>query len=239
MTSEGPNRVFVDLHCHTAASFDSLAAPRAVAAAAARRGLTHLLVTDHDRIDGALAVRDAAPAGLTVIVGEEVRTADGDLIAAFLSAPVEPDRSAVATIGAIRDQGGLVGMPHPYDRFRGSLVRGAPNGLEELAGLVDWIEVHNARLLGSGNLRAAELAILSGRPGVAVSDAHTTLEVAVACTSMVGDPATPAGLLAALAGPRQLVRGRASYVVRLWTPVATTIQQARGNGRVSRASLSR
>ena len=71
-------RAFIDLHCHTSASFDSLAKPADVAHAAHARGLTHLIVTDHDRIDGALAARAAAPPGLTVIVGEEVRTADGD-----------------------------------------------------------------------------------------------------------------------------------------------------------------
>ena len=70
-------RAFIDLHCHTSASFDSLAEPANVVRAAAARGLTHLVVTDHDRIDGALAARDAAPAGLTVIVGEEVQDRGG------------------------------------------------------------------------------------------------------------------------------------------------------------------
>src|SRR6185437_6470129 len=69
-----PVRAFVDLHCHTSASFDSLANPAGVVRAAAARGLTHLAITDHDRIDGALAARDAAPAGLTILVGEEIRT---------------------------------------------------------------------------------------------------------------------------------------------------------------------
>ncbi len=57
-------RAFVDLHCHTRASFDSLAVPAAVVRAAAARGLTHLAITDHGTIDGALAARDAAPDGL-------------------------------------------------------------------------------------------------------------------------------------------------------------------------------
>jgi predicted metal-dependent phosphoesterase TrpH len=87
-------RVFIDLHCHTSASFDSLSDPVKVARAAAARGLTHLIVTDHDRIDGALRARDAAPDGLTVIVGEEVRTADGDLIAAWSGSPIRSTGSA-------------------------------------------------------------------------------------------------------------------------------------------------
>jgi predicted metal-dependent phosphoesterase TrpH len=221
-------RAFIDLHCHTSASFDSLSDPVKVARAAAARGLTHLAITDHDRIDGALRARDAAPAGLTVIVGQEVKTSDGDLIAVFIERPIEWGLPADEAIDAIRDQGGLVGIPHPFDRFRGSLLREAR--LMSLMPTVDWIEVHNARLVGGGNEQAAIAAREHDRPGVAVSDSHTVLEVGVAFSVLDGDPSTPAGLLAALP-PVELVTGRASYVVRLWTPVAKGVQRARGNGR--------
>ena len=70
------------------------------------RGLTHLAITDHDRIDVALEARESAPAGLTVIVGEEVKTADGDLICLFLERAIPPGLSAVETIAAAREQGG-------------------------------------------------------------------------------------------------------------------------------------
>jgi predicted metal-dependent phosphoesterase TrpH len=225
---------FVDLHCHTSASFDSLASPRAVVATAARRGLTHLAITDHDRIEGALEARDAAPSGLTVLVGEEIRTRDGDLIAVFLTQAIPPGLSAAETIAAIREQGGLVGIPHPFDRFRGSLSKGAsPGNIEALAATVDWVETWNARLMvGDGNARAAELARAAGVPGVAVSDAHTTLEVGVASTVLQGDPSTPEGLRAALAAGPRLVTGRASVYVRLVTPVAKAVQRVRGRRRV-------
>ena len=197
--------------------------------AAAARGLTHLVVTDHDRIDGALAAREAAPAGLTVIVGEEVRTSDGDLIAAYLERAVAPGMSAAETVAAVREQGGLVGIPHPFDRLRGSLLTDAR--MSTLVSLVDWVEVHNARLLGGGNERAAGLAMEHGLAGVAVSDAHSVLEVGVAYTALDGDPSTPAGLLEALAGA-EIVSGRASYAVRLWTPVAKSVNRLRGNRRI-------
>jgi len=222
-------RAFIDLHCHTSASFDSLARPGDVVRAAAARGLTHLIVTDHDRIEGALKARDEAPAGLTVIVGEEVRTADGDLIAAYLERAVAPGMSALETVAAVREQGGLVGIPHPFDRRRGSLLLDA--GMTALVPLVDWIEIHNARLVGRGNERAAGLAKEHGVAGVAVSDAHSVLEVGVAYTALEGDPSTPAGLLAALAGA-EIVSGRASYAVRLWTPVARSVNRLRGNRRI-------
>jgi predicted metal-dependent phosphoesterase TrpH len=221
-------RAFIDLHCHTSASFDCLSDPAKVVRAAAARGLSHLAVTDHDRIDGALRARDAAPDGLTVIVGEEIRTAEGDLIAVFLDTPVEPGASAADTVAAVRAQGGLVGIPHPFDRFRGSLLRDAR--MASFAPLVDWVETHNARIIGSGNERAAAFAAEHGLPGVAVSDAHTILEVGVAYSAVVGDPSTPSGLLAALRDI-EIVPGRASYAVRLWTPLAKGIQRARGRGR--------
>lgn len=115
-------RAFLDLHCHTSASFDCLASPESVVRAAAKRGITHLAITDHDKIDGALRGRDAAPDGLTVLIGEEVKTADGDLIALFLERAVRPGRSARDTIAEVRAQGGLVGIPHPFDGFRGSML---------------------------------------------------------------------------------------------------------------------
>lgn len=223
-------KAFVDLHCHTAASFDSLADPASVVRAAATRGITHLAITDHDRIDGALRARDAAPAGLTVIVGEEIRTTDGDLIAVFLERAVPPGLSAADTVSAVRAQGGLVGIPHPFDRFRGSMLKDPR--LESMANSADWIETHNARIMaGNGNERAAELARALGRPGVAVSDAHSVLEVGVAYTMLDGDPSTAAGLLAALASA-EIVPGRASYFVRGITPLAKLVNRARGNVRV-------
>lgn len=224
------SRVFVDLHCHTRASFDCLSLPGAVVRAAAERGLTHLAITDHDRIDGALEARELAPRGLTVLVGEEVKTRDGDLICVFLESAIPPGLSAVETIAAAREQGALVGIPHPFDRLRGSLLRDA--GLESLASSVDWVEVHNARLVGRGNERAAAYAREHGLPGVAVSDAHSVLEVGVAYTAVEGDLSTPAGLLAALASS-EVVPGRASLVVRAWTPVAKLVQRGRGNRRIA------
>jgi predicted metal-dependent phosphoesterase TrpH len=235
MLSEGggapasrPGRAFIDLHCHTRGSFDSLSDPQAVMRAAQKRGLTHLAITDHDRIDEALRARDSAPTDLTVIVGSEVKTRDGDLICLFLEAAIPTGLPAVDAIAAAREQGALVGIPHPFDRFRGSMLNDPR--LESLASRVDWVEGWNARLIGGGNQRAAEFAHAHGLPSVAVSDAHSILEVGIAYTALDGDPSTPEGLLAALKHAT-IVPGRASYVARVITPVAKLVQRARGNGR--------
>ena len=225
-------KAFVDLHCHTSASFDCLSSPGKVVRAAATRGLTHLAITDHDRIEGALRARDAAPEGLTIIVGEEIRTADGDLIALFLERAIAPGSPVRDTIAEVRAQGGLVGIPHPFDRFRGSMLKDPR--LEAIAPLVDWVEAHNARVVGgSGNEQAAAFALEMGLPGIAVSDAHSVIEVGVAYTALDGNPSTAEGLMAALTNV-SLVPGRASYIVRTLTPIAKLVNRARGNRRVTR-----
>lgn len=231
MPGEGP-RAFVDLHVHTSASFDSIASPESVVRAAASRGLTHLAITDHDRVDGAFAARDIARTvapGLTVIIGQEVKTRDGDLIAAFLERPIPSNLPPTEAIAEIRAQGGLVGIPHPFDGFRSSLLADEP--ADALAPLLDWVEVHNARIMiGDGNERASAFAAANALAGVAVSDAHSAMEIGVAYVALDGDPSTPAGLLAALPGA-ELITGRATFFVRAVTPIAKLVQLARGNGR--------
>lgn len=235
-------RAFLDLHCHTSASFDSLASPSAVVRAAAARGITHLAITDHERIDGALEARARAareaPA-LHVIIGQEIRTTTGDLIGLFVREPIPPGLTPPDAVAAVRAQGGLVGIAHPFDRFRGSLGREESSGFESLARSVDWIETWNSRVMfGDGNARAAELAARLEVPGVAVSDAHTTLEVGIASTALTGDPSTAEGLRAALAGSRELLTGRASAYLRLLGPAAKLIQALRGRGRVQPSRLA-
>ncbi|MEP7360008.1 MAG: PHP domain-containing protein [Chloroflexota bacterium] len=227
-------RSLADLHSHTSASFDSLSRPADVARVAAERGLTHLAITDHDRIDGALAARDKAPDGLAIIVGQEVRTSAGDLIALFVEKPIPPGMAPVDAAKMVRDQGGAVGLAHPYDRFRAGAGRpGWKDELTQLLPLLDYIEVWNSRLMvGDGNRRAADLAHANGLAGVAVSDAHTLLEVGVSYTIFDGPLGSADELRAALSGA-QLVTSHGSRLVRLWTPMAKVIQRMRGNGRVA------
>ena len=195
-----PSITRVDLHCHTSASFDSAADPAAMMARAASRGLTHVAVTDHETIDGALRAAEAAPAGLTVLIGSEVNTTDGDLIFVHLERALPRGLSALAAIEAGREQGALIGIPHPFDRSRRSLLLNPAH--ERLGGLVDWIEGWNGRVEhGTANEKAAELARRLGLPSVGASDAHSLVELGAVFTTMSGDPSTAAGLRQALRGP--------------------------------------
>ena len=225
--------IFADLHCHSAASFDSLSKPADLVRVAAERGLTHLAITDHERIDGALAARDAAPDELTVIIGEEIRSADGDVIGLYLERAVPPGLSALETIAAIHEQGGLAGIPHPFDRFRSSGLAGLPEArLGAVAAAVDYVETWNARVPSAAtNERARDFAAAHGLPGVASSDAHTLIELAVASTRLIGPITGPEALLAALADAT-LTTGRASYLVRGLTPVNKLVNRLRGNVRI-------
>jgi predicted metal-dependent phosphoesterase TrpH len=226
-------RSLADLHCHTSASFDSLSKPATVVRAAAERGLTHLAITDHDRLEGALAARASAPAGLRVIVGQEVRTTAGDLIALYIEHPIPAGLPPHEAAQAIRDQGGVVGVAHPFDRFRaGAGRKGWEAELDQLIPLLDYVEVWNARLMvGDGNRRAAEFAAANNLAGAAVSDAHTVLEVGVAYTIADG-PLDNAKQFRAVMSGFSLVTARGSRLVRVGMPFAKLVQRLRGNRRV-------
>jgi predicted metal-dependent phosphoesterase TrpH len=234
-TQEGATKAFVDLHSHSSSSFDSLSDPIALTRAAAARGITHLAITDHDRVDGAQRARDAQIPGITVLVGSEVRTRSGDLIALFIERPIKVGLPPAEAIAAIREQGGLVGIPHPFDGARGSLL--VKEEHLELLALVDWIEGWNARLLApGGNARAAALAAEHGVPSVSSSDAHSIMEIGNAATVLSGDPSTPATLRAALAEPHRLITGRGALIARAVMPFVKVINAARGNRRMKPGS---
>lgn len=223
----------VDLHCHTSASFDGVADPAALVRRAAERGLTHLAVTDHQTLDGARRAADAADAahpGLVVIIGCETTTTDGDLVFLFLERPLPPNLTARDTIAAAREQGALVGIPHPFDHTRRSLLLDPAH--EGLASMVDWIETMNGRVgHQAANDQAAALATKLGVPGIGVSDAHTLIEVGTVHTETTGDPGTPSGLLAAIRGPMTIVRAAPAAPPR--GPLARLLH--RGTGPVGSA----
>jgi predicted metal-dependent phosphoesterase TrpH len=171
MSEKQPLRI--DLHTHTYYSPDAVTSPQRFVEACQGKGLTCVAVTDHNTIRGALAVQEMAP--FLVIVGEEIRTVEGEIIGLFLREEVPPGLSARETIERVRAQSGLVSLPHPLDRFRGGI--GAER-LPGLAPLADIIEVMNARTtVGRDNDKAARLAEENGLVGVAVSDAHSPWEM--------------------------------------------------------------
>ncbi|HKO33342.1 MAG TPA: PHP domain-containing protein [Candidatus Limnocylindria bacterium] len=183
-------KAFADFHIHTRFSRDSILSEEKFIRTAVERGLTHVAVTNHNNVEGAVAVRDkVAELGLTdqltVILGEEVSTADGEVVGVFLQRTIPRGLSADETADAIHEQGGLVSIPHPYDPFRQSHIREEPLiGLLE-AGKVDMIEVFNSRVtLQRHNQEAAELAARYKVPGIACSDSHSSFEIAMSFNAL-------------------------------------------------------
>ena len=167
-----------DLHNHSYYSPDSVASPEELLRRAKARGIDVLAVTDHDTTRGGLVAQELAAKRfpeVRVIVGEEVRTRDGEILGLFLSEEVPPGLSAEETLARIKAQGGVAGAPHPYDTFRSGLE---PDVLERIAPELDFIEGLNARMVfSSANDRAVEFAKARGIPTSAASDAHSPREV--------------------------------------------------------------
>ncbi len=164
----------LDLHVHTYHSDDSLMTLAEIVEWVHRRGLDGLAITDHDSIAGALELRAVAP--FPVIVGEEVKTTEGELIGLFLTELVSRGLSPEETIAAIRAQGGVVYVPHPFDRLRRSAL--SVPALERIAGLVDALEVINARdFFSRDSWLARDYARTHGLAMGAGSDAHLGCEI--------------------------------------------------------------
>jgi predicted metal-dependent phosphoesterase TrpH len=192
-------QVRVDCHLHTVASGDSVLTLEELADRARSAGLDAVCVTDHNVTHAAVAAAER-DLGVRIIVGEEIRTRDGDVIGLFLTERIPYVLPLAEVIGLIRGQGGLVYVPHPFDPVRSSLGAVLPALCAE--GAVDVIEVFNAKIADPAlNARALSLARSFGLPGGAGSDAHDAPGVGAAYLDMP-DFDGPASFRAALAGAR-------------------------------------
>lgn len=166
--------ISIELHAHTFASEDCLMQPRDIVRVCRERGVQRLAVTDHNTIRGALAVQAMAPE--LVIVGEEVMTTQGELLAYFVKDEVPAGLSPVEAVSRLRAQGAIISVSHPFDRLRQGAWREAD--LLAVTPLVDAIEVFNARCVcPQDNDRALAFAQAHGKPGTVGSDAHSLREL--------------------------------------------------------------
>ncbi|MGH3104752.1 MAG: PHP domain-containing protein, partial [Gaiellaceae bacterium] len=164
--------ILSDLHMHTSWSHDCAVEPQELVEHAEAQGLGAIAVTDHNAFGGALeAVELARDLQLTVIPGEEIKTdGQGEVIGLFLSEEIPRGMSFADTIAAIRAQGGLVYLPHPFDRLH-SIPD--PATLQRHLAEIDIFEVYNARLLFEGyNDEAIRFARKYNLTVGAGSDAH-------------------------------------------------------------------
>ena len=187
--------VRVDCHLHTVASGDANLTLEQLAVRAKENSLDVVFVTDHNETSAAVAA-SALDLGVRIVVGEEIRTPDGDVIGLFLTERIPYVLPLAEVVGRIRAQGGLVYVPHPFDRGRSSLGAVLPRLCEQ--GDVDVIEVFNAKIADQAlNEQAAALAAAYGLPAGAGSDAHDADGVGAAYLEMPAFDG-PDGFLAAL-----------------------------------------
>jgi predicted metal-dependent phosphoesterase TrpH/glycosyltransferase involved in cell wall biosynthesis len=163
--------VLCDLHLHTEHSFDCAVPVPDLLDYAEEQGLGAIAVTDHNVFSGAEeAVELARGRRLVVIPGEEVKTESGEVIGLFLREEIPRGMTMAETVAAIREQGGIVYLPHPFDRLH--TIPDAST-LHRLLAEIDVFEVYNARLLLEGmNDEALRFARKYNLTMGAGSDAH-------------------------------------------------------------------
>ncbi|MGE5378447.1 MAG: PHP domain-containing protein, partial [Bacteroidota bacterium] len=164
----------VEFHCHTSASKDSITPPKKLVEAAHRNGVTRLIITDHNTIAGARDAQVFAPD--FVIVGEEIMTTKGEILAAFVTDEIPAGLPPAEVIRQLRVQGAFISVSHPFDSMRSGGWK-EPDLLEILP-LVDAIEVYNSRSMRPRfNHEARKFAEKHNIPGTVGSDAHAAFEV--------------------------------------------------------------
>jgi predicted metal-dependent phosphoesterase TrpH len=191
----------LDLHNHTYRSYDARNRLEDYERAHAAGRFDTLAITEHNRIDGALELAEGA--GFEVIVGQEIDTAGGELIGLFLSDEIDRGLPIEETARAIRRQGGLVYLPHPFYRLiRHPVAAGTRAALAD-AGMIDVVEVANGGPFTTrANRRAREWALARDLPMAAGSDAHEPGDIGTCVCAVPPGPVTAAEL------PRLLRQGR-------------------------------
>ena len=225
--------LFADLHVHSDHSKDSVSSVADILERAREVGLDVVAITDHDSVDGGLQARELADRyGVRVIVGEEVKTAEGEVVGLFLERTIPPGMTFAATIAAIREQGGVVYVPHPFDR-----LHAVPSAelLRAHVADIDVLEVFNSRLAFPGfNEQAERFARRYRIPAAAGSDAHVLASLGTALTGM-DDYSGADDFVAALAESRIVRRPKSYLYLQSLKLVQTSLDgQAREDRRSAR-----
>jgi predicted metal-dependent phosphoesterase TrpH len=170
-----------EFHAHTIYSKDSLAKPEKILAVCQRKGIQRIAITDHNTIAGGLHARALDPEG--VIVGEEIMTTQGELLALFVEEEIPPGLSPLETIQRLREQDAFISVSHPFDRLRKGAWKEAD--LLEILPLVDAIETFNARCMSPEfNRLAQDFASQYDLASTVGSDSHTLFEIGRATLSL-------------------------------------------------------
>lgn len=194
----------IDLHCHSEASHDCITPVENIPLRCRDHGINIQAITDHDEIWGAQKIQEIVESrknefpNLSIIVGEEISSLEGEIIGLYLTERIPPQLSAEETVARIKAQGGLVLIPHAFDPLKRHRLR--PVAREKIASHIDIIESFNARIsFPKWNDAASFWAAERGVAQSAGSDAHTLKDVGTAWTETTVRKVTgPDDLLTAL-----------------------------------------
>ncbi|HET7142829.1 MAG TPA: PHP-associated domain-containing protein [Anaerolineales bacterium] len=166
--------ISLEFHCHTRVSKDSLTRPADLVFAARRKGIDRVIITDHNSIAGAREARTIDPE--LIIIGEEIMTSKGEILAAFVQEHIPADLTPQETIRRLKEQGAFISVSHPFDQLRKGGWK--ENDLLEILPFVDAIEIYNSRcMFPRFNNRASEFAKQHNVAGTVGSDAHAAFEL--------------------------------------------------------------
>lgn len=164
----------VEFHSHTIYSKDSLSSPEKILAACRRKGIDRIVITDHNTTCGALSAQALDPQ--RVIIGEEIMTTQGELLAAFIQEEISPGLTPMQTIERLKEQGAFISVSHPFDHYRGGYWK--QSDLEKIVPYIDAIETFNARCMSAkANQKSQAFAKQHQLAGTAGSDAHAIFEL--------------------------------------------------------------
>jgi predicted metal-dependent phosphoesterase TrpH len=166
--------VKTEFHCHTSYSKDSLVSIPDLLATCRKKGIQRLVVTDHNAIVGAFLARELDPS--LFIVGEEIMTQQGELLAIFVQELIPAGLPASEAIALLRSQGAFISVAHPFDSARSGHWQ-----LDDLLAItptIDAIEIFNSRCISPrSNLLAADFSYKYHLLGTVGSDSHSLGEV--------------------------------------------------------------
>ena len=177
-------RLIADFHMHTIYSKDGMNDFQSFFRMAKEHGINVLGITDHNTVEGARHMKKIAPSDMLVLLGQETLTASGEIIVYSVEETIPKKRDLLETCKLVKEKGGFIIVPHPFDGFR--------NGIgEKMLGIlhyIDAIEVINSRSFReTANKKAKEFAEKYNIPMVAGSDCHTPKEIGAAKNILMAD----------------------------------------------------
>lgn len=190
-----------DFHIHSKYSYDSLLSPSKIIKISKKIGLNGIAITDHDTIRGSMEAKKISDESIFIIVGSEIKTNKGDIVGLFLLDDIKK-KDFDEVIDEIREQDGIVMLPHPYKR--------GGNSIAELGQKVDLIEVKNGRLMPYKNTLAEKLASSLNKPIIGNSDAHLAIEIGCVKTLFKDEVTSEEELRRKLLNSNRTVAGKES-----------------------------